>query len=314
MGFPEIPVITIKYRGEVSVPTATNVQGGIDTVLSTSTPVLAAGKHRVFQVPATRPHHPTAEHMVYWIDSRKPDTKPNSWHERSWEDAVADSEFMTELENYFRGLQANDPKLSIYSFMGFVAPGTAVDTAFVYDFGLQSQARWHWHATYRIDRNVQHSRILSVDDERDRRRIAGVLNLAGEASIKQFGSQLESFGERLIYKQHIGIAEALEVSRTIFGFSTLETAVSSALSLQSMVKQDWLEHAYQLAGETTSLSHVLLSHMQSYVPNMTIILPSLADRETGNVNSQNQFWVVPFSISGAQSMLAPGGAYLLPSP
>lgn len=314
MGFPEIPVITIRHRGEVSVPTVTNIQGGIDTVLSTRTPVLTAGKHRVFQVPATRPHHPTAEHMVYWIDSLKRETKPNTWHERSWEEAVTDSEFMSELARYFRGLQANDPKLSIYSFMGFVAPGTTVDTGRVYDFGLQSQARWHWHATHRIDRDIPYARVLSIDDEQDRRRIAGVLNLAGEASIKQFGSQMESFGERLIYKQRIGIAEALEVSRTIFGFSTLETAVSSALSLQSMVKQEWLEHAYQLASQTTSLSHVLLSHMQSYVPNMTLILPSLSDMETGKVDSRNQFWVVPFSISGAQSMLAPGGAYLLPAP
>lgn len=314
MSFPEIPVITIKRRGEVCVPTLDNIQGGIDNVLSNQLPVFAAGTHRLFSVAATRPHHPTAEHTVYWVDSQRTFSVPNPWNDRSWIDAVTDSDFIFGLEQYFRQLQKTDPQLSVYSFMGFVPPGTSVDTTKVYDFGAQSQARWHWHATHRIDKSIPYSRILSIDDEHDRRRIAAVLNLAGESSIKQFSGELSSFGERLVYRQQIGLAECLEVTRTIFGFPSLHEAVNSALSLQYLVKKEWLDHAYNLAQQSTSFAHVALSYVQSCVPNMTILLPSRVDVESGKVDSENQFWVVPFSVSGAQSILAPGGVFIQPEP
>lgn len=300
----------IPRRGDVFVPSVSDRSSGIDGVLARTQPAFTAGEHQVRAVHATAPHHPTAPHTVYWIGRPGRDGSYDPWNGDSWERAATDKAFLVGVEKYLRGLQQADDQLRLYFFMGFLPPGSAVDAAVTYQYGLQSQERWHVHATHVITKDIPGIRFLSPENDHDRRAIARVMNVGAEASIRHYGARLAGFGERLVYRQEIGIREPFELPRTMFGFPSLAEALPAALELQSGVSCDWMDHARALAQESTSLAHLVLSHMQCPIPNMTVILPSAVDRKLGRVESDAGVWIAPFSVTGAQPMLAPGGVYI----
>ncbi len=316
----EIPKIRIPARGDVFEPTAANLDGGINQALEERGQfALCAGNHELVALPSTLPHYPwqlnsqngEEVHMTYWVN-KGASKKINGWTVESWQGLAQDGVFLQAVENRFRKRREMGLDTRVYFLIGFVNPADVINDDLVFSRGLQTQHRPHLHEVKPIDLTTPFSEKMNARNGIDFRKLKFFLNLAGERCIGQFQNDLEDFGERFIYKQQLNRDGKRILSRTMFGFDTLQEAISKSLQLQERVWDRWLPYVRSIAleYEKPKGKEADLIIKQSQIPNMAIIIPSYKDIQNGQVESDKNIWVMPFAVCSPQEILTPGGVIL----
>lgn len=308
------------------IPSPNDVDSGINIDLSQFGKfVLNTGNHGLIEMPTPSPHHPIPIplqniegakkiQITYWIN-RGTDSIVNTDID-SFADIAQDKTFLDGVEKYFQDKHA-DPSYDkkVYMLMGYVMPGTEDERSdLVMTWGTQTQNRKHIHEVAAIQPTLPFNRWADLKNPIEYDRVKIALNMAGEAAIKHFQTELAGFGERFTYLQEIGPSEYI-LPRTMFGFDSLNEAVNSACKLQNRVNQnnEWLKYAYGLATYTGKFSTASYNTTlkQSQIPNMAIIIPTDYDRANGRVTSDKKIWVMPFTVCPPQEVLTPRGALIL---
>lgn len=304
----EIPVVKIKPVGEVFKPTAGDIESGINKKLNEriKNAVCKIGKNRIIPMNPTSPHT-TGDHMVFWIDQAEDSEQTSPWTSNSWTNLLANTEFLQSVEKYFQELQIGNPVVKVYMYLGFARPENIKPMNGKYLPPMQSQNRPHIHGTELINTwSNEEARKLDLNNPSDQKQLGSFLNQAGERAINDYDSQLEGYGHRFIYKQKINGDSKESVDRTMFGFNSLQEALLQSTELQRRVLPTWESYIENLSKEITVFDNLELPLIQSYIPNITIIIPSKMDRENGKVKNDFPVWTMPFGTVGAQ-VLVPGG-------
>jgi hypothetical protein len=305
----EIPVVQIAPTGEIFKPTTGDLESGINKKLNARTMNSVAGSrhHRLIPMTPTSPHT-TGDHMVFWTDANSTNTQEvTSWNSESWQELLEDTVFLSNVEKHFHTIQKGNPVVKIYMYLGFIKPSSDTpNTQFA--IPLQSQNRPHFHASELVNTwSNPDMRDLDFEDPKDQRQLGFFLNAAGEKAISDYKSELEDYGTRILYTQKLGHGnETKTLKRTIYGFSSLQEALQKSVELQRRVSPTWSEYIYNLSKQTVDFDGVRIPLIQSYVPNIAIIIPSDEDRKNGNTNDNFVVWTIPFATVGAQ-VLVPGG-------
>ena len=306
----KIPVVAIKPRGPLHNPNDGDVHGGINKSLDriVSSALIEAGDHRLVPFIATSPHT-DGSHIVFWVDNINTNNplKVTDWEDGDWMSYATDSKFLAHLQNLLLDLHTTNDNLKIYQYRGLIN-GQRNEAPHILRSGLQSQSRPHIHVAEEVDTRKA-LRELDLGNERDRVQFGLMLNVSGEAAVKEFSTKgfFDGYGSRFTYTQRIGgVDNAVFVNRTMFGFSSLEDALTKTITLQNIVIPSWEAYLDGLKGTTFEFEGENFPHMQSPVPNMVIMVPSERDRSNGGVENKYPIWVMPLSVTGAQ-VLIPGG-------
>lgn len=321
LAIPKHIITSIPDRGRVHIPTKDDLESGIIasmvSKLKAEGPLLRAGHHRVVALDSPLPHHfdPDQQHTVMWIynrDKQEP-FEISPWNDYSWYEVAGDREFLVALDKKMDEMQntTSSLPLRVYFFIGFVPPGEECSNI-VYSRGLQTQMRMHVHVVSPIPENHSYNQILELGSTGDRYSYTQMINEARERSSDYFRTELNDFGTPITYHQVLGRnGNPALLRHNMYGFSTLEDALGQCLSLREKVKNGWVAHTQAIYGvKRDEITGLDLEIMQSHVPNFGIIKPSFIDRQNGKTNDNFRYWVVPFSVSGGQCMLTPGGVHL----
>lgn len=324
LAIPRHQIEPVPARGRIHKPKRDDLESGIiASILAkihAEDPLIVAGKHQAVILDSPLPHHPNLDepHIVVWTyehgAGKEGEIVP--WHDSSWEKVVIDGDFLKALEIKLDQMQNIIPSLPlrVYFFVGFAEPGITYPDH-VYPTGLQSQIRWHIHAVSPLDRNHHFREILDLINENHPDSIAytQIRNIAGERSLDFFDIFMEQFSSHpFIYHQILGRNhQTVSLNHLMFGFDSLQEALRQSLWLRNQVKEAWLSHAEKIYGirvdENTGLG---LEIMQSCVPNIAVVKPSHLDRLEGQTNENYKWWVMPFPVSGGQTLLTQGGVFL----
>lgn len=302
---PEIRKFDIPNRGSVFKPTPQDPDSGIRDAIAQGDVVFESDRFRLVAVPAPSPHS-VGYSIVYWADEKNSHDTPHRWGDDSWERVSQDAGFLSGLENHIRVQRITDPTARSYLFVGYVRPGTEVP-GIVYKRGLQTQEPMHAHFVEAYNLNSDHNGFLDPSIDKERGHLNVFLNQAGEVSIGLLEKHLINFGIPLVYRQTIGIENRQILPRTMFGFSSLQSALQSTLELRRCVYGTWFEHALAVTAYKHEFSGLVLGLMQTAVPSFFIIIPSDDDRKNGNVTGDSKIWVMPFAVFGGQGVLTEGG-------
>ncbi len=311
----QIPIVDVPYNGNgitVWKPTVKDLESGVVAVLEEHAYIQFIGGNHKFLVHENPPriHHPDKDkHKVFWLDQFGDGQTITPWNDESWAALAQDTMFLQNSDALFDQMQSENENLRVFHAFGFAqqADQDKIQGRKVDFRGIQSQFRGHLHVTESINPQefpndwLEQKQILQ-----NQWLLPFFLNTPGELAIQEYSTQLNSFGEKVVYTQTVGVTHPLEIERTMFAFNSWEEALNSVVELYKQLYEGWLRTAALIGENKIEFSGVLIELLQSCVPGFMLVKPSKKDKILGGISEKVNWLVMPFNLPLPQVTLQPG--------
>jgi hypothetical protein len=307
----QVPFYRLRKRFAVPPATADRPNGAIEEAIAKSPSFFTAGHHYLKLVNGAIPHVPPKRiHYTGWFSTVE--TGVDSWGPDNIRALAKDSVFLDALSQKISEIQQANPRLNVYTFMGFQIPGTSQPHEMFRS--LQSIQRNHIHFAEEFPPSFTPSRYLSPLVASDAERIMSFLDFGGTMSQEMFSRRLSSFGTHHLTTQMVGHLDAdppmLSMERLFCGFRSFAEAIGQSIDLRESLEEEWPRHTLFVADHMARVGEINVALRAAPVPQTTIIFPSLDLRDRWGVSDEFPVFVHPLGAIGVPQITAYGGSML----